>query len=45
MKPAGQVALTSFPNTDLSGSKGRPVLLIRQASSRFDDWLVSMGSS
>jgi mRNA interferase MazF len=45
MRRAGQVALTPFPNTDLSGSKRRPVLLIRQASSRFDDWLVCMVSS
>ena len=45
MKRAGQIALTPFPNTDLSGSKRRPVLLIRQASSRFDDGLVCMESS
>jgi mRNA interferase MazF len=45
MKRAGQIALTPFPNTDLSGSKLRPVLLIRQASSRFNDWLVCMVSS
>jgi mRNA interferase MazF len=45
MKRAGQIALTPFPNTDLSGSKRRPLLLIRQASSRFDDWLVCMVSS
>ncbi|MCF7977431.1 MAG: type II toxin-antitoxin system PemK/MazF family toxin [Chromatiaceae bacterium] len=45
MKRAGQIALTPFPNTDLSGSKRRPVLLIRQASLRFDDWLVCMVSS
>ncbi|NCA89461.1 MAG: type II toxin-antitoxin system PemK/MazF family toxin [Gammaproteobacteria bacterium] len=45
MKRAGQIALTPFPNTDLSGVKRRPVLLIRQASSRFDDWLVCMVSS
>ncbi|WP_200238579.1 hypothetical protein [Lamprobacter modestohalophilus] len=45
MKRAGQIALTPFPNTDLSGSKRRPVLLIRQASIRFDDWLVCMVSS
>lgn len=45
MKRAGQIALTPFPHTDLSGSKRRPVLLIRQASSRFDDWLVCMVSS
>lgn len=40
MKGAGQIGLTPFPDTDLSGSKPRPVLLLRQTSSRFDDWLV-----
>lgn len=45
MKRAGQIALTPFPDTDLTISKRRPVLLIRQASSRFDDWLVCMVSS
>jgi mRNA interferase MazF len=45
MKRAGQSALTPFPNTDLSGSKRRPVLLIRRASRRFDNWLVCMVSS
>jgi mRNA interferase MazF len=45
MKRAGKIALTRFPNTDLVGSERRPVLLIRQASSRFDDWLVCMVSS
>ena len=45
MKRAGQIALTPFPYTDLSGAKLRPVLLLRQASSRFDDWLVCMVSS
>ena len=40
MKRVGQITLTPFPNTDLPGFKGCPVLLIRQASSRFDDWLV-----
>jgi hypothetical protein len=44
MKRAGQIALTPFPNTDLSGSKRRPVLLIRQASSRFDDSLTRVRS-
>lgn len=42
MKQAGQIALVPFPFTDLNGSKLRPVLLIRQASSQFDDWLVCM---
>lgn len=45
MKRAGQIALTPFPYTDLSGAKLRPVLLLRQASRRFDDWLVCMVSS
>ena len=45
MKCAGQIALTPFPSTDLSGTKRRPVLLIRPASRRFDDWLVCMVSS
>ena len=45
MKCAGQIALTPFPSTDLSGTKRRPVLLIRPASGRFDDWLVCMVSS
>lgn len=44
MKQAGQVVLTPFPYTDLSGAKLRPVLLLRQAS-RFGDWLVCMVSS
>ncbi len=44
MKRAGQIVLTSFPNTDLSATKLRPVLMLRQAS-RFDDWLVCMVSS
>ena len=45
MKQAGQIVLTHFPFTDLSGSKLRPVLMLRQASVRFDDWLVCMVSS
>ncbi|MDP1652639.1 MAG: type II toxin-antitoxin system PemK/MazF family toxin [Rhodocyclaceae bacterium] len=44
MKQAGQIVLTPFPYTDLSGAKLRPVLMLRQAS-RFDDWLVCMVSS
>ncbi len=42
---AGDIALTPFPYTDLSGSKLRPVLLLRPASERFNDWLVCMVSS
>lgn len=45
MKCAGQIVLTPFPFTDLSGAKLRPVLLLRPASNRFDDWLVCMVSS
>ncbi len=45
MKQAGQIVLTPFPYTDLSGAKLRPVLMLRQASSQFDDWLVCMVSS
>ena len=45
MKQAGQIVVTPFPNTDLSAAKLRPVLLLRQASIRFDDWLVCMVSS
>jgi mRNA interferase MazF len=44
MKRAGQIVLTPFPYTDLSGARLRPVLMLRQAS-RFDDWLVCMVSS
>lgn len=45
MKHAGQIVVTPFPYTDLSSAKLRPVLLLRQASTRFDDWLVCMVSS
>ncbi|HLP99285.1 MAG TPA: type II toxin-antitoxin system PemK/MazF family toxin [Sideroxyarcus sp.] len=44
MKRAGQIVLTPFPYTDLTGVKLRPVLMLRQAS-KFDDWLVCMVSS
>lgn len=44
VKQAGQIVLTPFPHTDLSGAKLRPVLMLRRAS-RFDDWLVCMVSS
>ena len=37
--------VTPFLYTDLSGQKLRPVLLLRQASPRFDDWLACMVSS
>lgn len=45
MKRSGQIALTPFPYTDLRGAKLRPVLLLRKASRRFDDWLLCMVSS
>ncbi|MEQ1534138.1 MAG: type II toxin-antitoxin system PemK/MazF family toxin [Sideroxydans sp.] len=45
MKQAGQIVLTAFPYTDLSETKLRPVLLLKQASHTFDDWLVCMVSS
>lgn len=45
MKREGQIVLTPFPFTDLTGAKLRPVLMLRQASRRFDDWLVCMVSS
>jgi mRNA interferase MazF len=45
LKQAGQIVVTPFPYTDLSSAKLRPVLLLRQAAARFDDWLVCMVSS
>lgn len=45
MKRAGHIVVTPFPYTDFSGAKLCPVLLLRQASVRFDDWLVCMVSS
>lgn len=45
MKQAGLIALVPYPFTDLSGAKLRPVLLLRKASHRYDDWLVCMVSS
>jgi mRNA interferase MazF len=44
MKRAGQIVLTPSPYSDLTGTKLRPVRMLRQAS-RFDDWLVCMVSS
>ena len=45
MKRPGQIVLTPFPHTDLSGPKLRPVLMLRKVPTRFDDWLVCMVSS
>ena len=46
MKRAGQIAVTAFPYADdPAGAKFRPVLILRQASHRYDDWLVCMVSS
>jgi mRNA interferase MazF len=45
VKRAGQIALVAFPHTDMAYGKLRPVLLLRQTSHRFDDWLVCMISS
>ncbi len=45
MREAGQIALTPFPYTDLSGSKLRPVLLLQEAPGGRGDWLVCMVSS
>jgi mRNA interferase MazF len=44
VKQAGQIVLTSFPHTDMSGAKLRPVLMLKCAS-RYDDWLVCMVST
>ena len=45
MKRSGQIVLATFPYSDLSETKLRPVLMLRQASANFDDWLVCMVSS
>lgn len=45
MKRPGQLALLRLAQTDLSRGKLRPLLLLRRASSRFDDWLVCMVTS
>jgi len=45
VKMAGQIILTPFPYTDLTLAKLRPVLILKKASERHDDWLVCMISS
>ena len=45
MKKAGQIVLTHFPFTNLTGAKLRPVLLLKKSSNFQDDWLVCMVSS
>jgi mRNA interferase MazF len=45
MKIAGQIVLTPFPFTNLTGAKLRPVLLLKKSSNFHDDWLVCMVSS
>lgn len=45
MKQPGQIALVPFPHTDMSAADLRPVVLLRKASPRYDDWLVCMVSS
>ena len=45
MKQIGQIALAQFPSTDLETAKLRPVLLLRESSTRHNDWLVCMVSS
>ena len=45
MKHSGQIVLASFPYTDFSDRKLRPVLMLRQASANFDDWLICLISS
>ena len=45
MRKAGQIILTPFPFTNLTGAKLRPVLLLKKSSNFHDDWLVCMVSS
>ena len=45
MRQSGQIVLVPFPYTNISEAKLRPVLTLRRASVRFDDWLVCVVSS
>lgn len=45
MKQVGQIALVPFPFTNTTQTKLRPILMLRKASTHFDDWLVCMISS
>ncbi len=41
----GTIILLNFPQADLQTFSIRPVLLLKETPSRFDDWLVCMVSS
>jgi mRNA interferase MazF len=45
VKKAGQIVLFEFPQTDFTSTKLRPVLLIAQLPSDYDDWLICMIST
>lgn len=45
MVAEGQVVLFRFPQTDQTGGKLRPALVLRQLPGQFDDWLICMISS
>jgi len=45
VKKAGQIVLFEFPQTDFSSTKLRPVLLLSQLPSDYDDWLICMIST
>ncbi|MFQ5637478.1 MAG: type II toxin-antitoxin system PemK/MazF family toxin [bacterium] len=45
VKKAGQIVLFEFPQTDFSSTKLRPVLLLAQLPSNYDDWLICMIST